>query len=192
MLVYPNYETPGYRILSIDPGTDTLGVSVIEVDSITGIPRIIDALTFKAGNKVRLYSEIEDDFGTRFTKLTIHRNALIKLLYSIRPDVVICESPYMGRFPNAFAALIECLTMIQSAVSVYDPWMAIETIDPSTVKKVVGVKKKGSNKDLVKDGVMGLRNVTCCPSVTLSTCDEHTIDAIAVGCYKLVQLGIPI
>lgn len=190
MLVKPDYPYNGYRILSIDPGTDTLGVSVIEVDLVTRIPAVIEVLTFKSGKNVRLYPELEDNFGTRYTKLEIHRQCLVKLIYSYRPDIVICESPYLGRFPNAFEALIQCLGMIQSAVSEYDPWLVLETIDPSTVKKIVGVKGKGSLKDVVKECVLNLRGLENRSGKDLTLCDEHSIDAIAVGCYKLHTLGI--
>jgi hypothetical protein len=87
----------------------------------------------------------------------------------------------MGRFPQAFAALTECLTAIRRAVLRYDDFKPLLLVDPPTAKLAVGVKGKGSVKDDVKQGVLSLRNLLNPDNIDIQNLDEHSIDAIAVA-----------
>ncbi len=187
MLTLPDGPST-YRIMSIDPGTNTLGVAVLDLCLINYTVDLVFVNTIQGMKNARSLVEFEESFGSRQAKLHTHHRILTDLILKTKPNAIVSEAPYMGRFAQAFEALVQCLIMIQSAIGEYDPWLVLETIDPMSVKKAVGVSKKGSNKDLVRDAVLGLRNLTNSSDKPLPFCDEHSIDAIAVGFWKLQQI----
>ena len=187
MLTIPNINLP-YRIMGIDPGTDTLGVAIIDLDLDTYIPTVIFSQTLFGLKGSRNHLEYAETFGERQAKFYSNQKDLINIINQFRPTVVISESPYMGRFAQAFEALVQCLMMIQSAINTFDPSMSLETIDPSNVKKAVGASgktKAGGEKNKTKEALLKLPNLINALPFSFDSLDEHSIDAIAVGCYKL-------
>lgn len=171
---------PIYRFIALDPGTETLGVSVFDINFAERRAYIPLVTTFKASRSNYYNDQDGNVFGDRYARLDAHRHALIQLFASYQPAAIVSESPFMGRFPQAFAALTECMSMIQSAIREYSYSMRLETVDPMTAKQAVGVSKRGSNKELVREGVLKIPDIVflnCDPS----TLDEHSIDSIAVG-----------
>ena len=177
-----------YRILSIDPGTDTLGVGVLDCDLKEGQVQVQHGGTLVSSRGLHFFDHIEESFGTRQAKLHSHAQRLHWLLHHYQPQAVICESPYMGRFAQAFRALVECLTMIQSCVHQYNPSLAIETVDPPSAKKAVGASGRGGDKNPIRRAIAQLQWLEFHPSLDLSQLDEHAIDALAVGIYKCNQV----
>lgn len=183
---------PIYRILSIDPGSDTLGVAMLDVDLVNWTTTVVYANTFNAQLAIRPHEFTVETFGSRQARLLTHAQGLEGLLHSAYPHCVISESPFLGRFPQAFESLVECLYMIRSTVASYDPSMCLETIDPGNAKRTVGAptkRPKGMSKDDFKEtvriGIQKLPRLQIAPNVHLNFLDEHAIDAIAVGCYKV-------
>lgn len=180
-----------FSIMGIDPGTDTLGVSLVEIDIKAETVHLVHAETFHGRKGVSLYKDYSNEFGDRRAKFRYNKEKLVSFLNWAQPNIIISESPYMGRFANAFEALVQCLEMLRATVHNYDPSLQLQTIDPSSVKKAVGAPgktKKGGQKDLVKQGVMGLTKLINETKWPLDCYDEHTIDAIAVACYQVNQL----
>lgn len=184
MLVLPDGPNI-YRILSIDPGTDTLGVSVLDLDLITFEASVTYVTTLKASKRLKYFVEVEESRGSRKAKLHANSIHLTEILLYFKPNTIISESPYLGKFPTAFEALIQCMEMIQGCIDNYDRSLVLETIDPPNVKKAVGAPGRGGGKDIVKRAVLGLTKLKNSSGNDLRNCDEHSIDAIAVGCYKL-------
>jgi len=187
MLTLPQGDT-NYKILSIDPGTDTLGVSVIYLDLVDYRPHLIFATTLHAAKEARCIPEMEEIHGLRRTKLFTHQKQLQSIMRKFTPNCVICESPYMGRFPQAYQALVECMSMIYYTLTEYDPTIPLETVDPPTAKKAVGASGRGGDKDAVKRALLGNTKLVNSTDIPLEHYDEHTIDSIAVGCYKLKSI----
>lgn len=183
---------PIYRILSIDPGSDTLGIAMIDVDLQHFTATLTHANTIYAGKAIRHHDFVVETFGERQARLNHHAANLRRYLYSAYPHCVVSEAPYMGRFPQAFETLVECLYMLRGVVAEYDPSLCMETIDAPTAKKVVGApgkRPKGMDKndykETVRTGILGLGKLRLAPGVDIWRYDEHAIDAIAVGCYKV-------
>jgi hypothetical protein len=65
--------------------------------------------------------------------------------------------------------------------------MNFDTIDPSTIKKSIGVKGNSGDKELMREAVRKITN----NSVPVDIMDEHSIDSIAIGYawYRSVWLG---
>lgn len=185
------------RLLAIDPGTDTLGVSVLEIDFKSGNIDVIAAKTFNAGKMLRLNEKLKEEAllrGDRYSRLKIHEANLYTFLTLMKPTFVASEAPFMGkRMANAYEALLECLMAIRNAVYKYDDSILIDMISPTSAKKAVGVTGRGKTKDDVADGVIKLikdkgNNVTYSYNVPLTKLDEHSIDSIAVGIYAAKTL----
>lgn len=190
MLVMPDLP-PIYRILAIDPGTDTMGVVLLDVDLQYLTVKLTYAETFRGDKMSRRYGDYAETYGDRAAKLYAHEQRLLSFVQAARPHCIISESPYMGRFPTAFQALVECLTMLQRVTYQYDPSLPLETVDPPTAKKAVGAPgkmKRGEDKKApVRMGVLGL-NLHNATGKDLSLLDEHSIDAIAVGYSKVLTV----
>lgn len=175
------------HVLSIDPGTTTLGVGVIAIDPSTFTLTAVHAETITLPKLLRDYEDVVNVHGEKIAKLFALEKALLKLLWAWEPVMVVSEMPYMGRFPQAFAALVECLSSIRRTLYTYDPTMPLLGLEPSVVKKAVGVNGRSGDKELMKKAVFELTDLKVGESVDLSVLDEHSIDALAVGYVQCKQ-----
>jgi Holliday junction resolvasome RuvABC endonuclease subunit len=187
MLTLPEHENQ-YRIIGIDPGTNTLGVAILDVCLLEGKVTLMDAFTLVSNVSVQRHQNVLLAHGERYAKLYAHSEALRKLFGEWQPNCVICESPFLGRFPQAFEALVECKLMIRRALQLYDKSMSLETVDPPTAKKAVDAPGKGGDKNAVRDAVLKLKDLITADKVDILKLDEHAIDAIAVGFFKVRQI----
>lgn len=175
------------RILSIDPGTNFLGISIMDVVVNESYYKPeLDILHCASVNIESLANALYGEtlvlnHGLRQAKVIACKELLTKMLNEWQPTVVAIESPYMGRFPQAFSALVECMQALKLAVIEYDVTLEINAYDPSTVKKAVGSAKISSDKNAVKTAMNKIFN-----DFNFEDLDEHAIDSLAVGytCYK--------
>lgn len=187
MLFIPE-ESRYFRVGSIDPGTDTLGTAVHDVDLFNGEVILRDANTLRGERNSRQYPGLMETHGNRWAKLHSHEVELIHWLQYWCPNSLICESPFLGRFPQAFEALVECKTFIRRALYQYDRTMPLDTVDPPSAKIAVGVSGKSKNKEEVMRGILKLPNYRNESGKVITSLDEHSTDAIAVGYYKCLAL----
>lgn len=182
MITLPASDEP-LRLLAIDPGTSTLGVALLSWDF--GPNFVVEhAFTAKVKDEDDTFTEMN---GNRLGRMRCLINVVDEELNSFEPHVIIAESPFLGRFPQAFAALVELLTLLRLSVNRYNSQLPLYTIDPKTVKKAVGVDLgKKNDKD---DVTQALRiHPDLAWNVDIETLDEHSIDAVAVGLYYLLNL----
>ena len=173
-----------YRLLSIDPDTDTLGVSILSYDFVNKQINLEFAYTMNASKDSKRYKLACDVHGNRYGRLHSLQEALTDLMFNFNIHGVVSECPYMGRFPQAFAALTECLSCIRAAIVNYDPLLMLHEIDPSTVKMHVGVNGKSGDKDLMFaaiDNLLSSGRIRNNGNLNHRLLDQHAIDAIAVG-----------
>lgn len=183
MLTVP-HGVSKYRICAIDPGTDTMGLVVLDVDLMTSELDLVSAYT---SSGLRMSRKAPDGFtvhGDRWAKLFMHEQNILHWLRTYQPNSLICESPFLGRFPQAFESLVECKATIRRALTQYDAFMPLETIDPPSAKSAVGALVKKGSKENVKESILKLTDLNNKTGIPLQTMDEHTVDAIAVGYYK--------
>lgn len=172
------------RIIGIDPGTDTLGVSVLEVCLATNRISLAMSATYSGTQMARNYRWISQVHGDKVARLRAHHDNLCNIFHFWNPHEIICEAPYLGRFPSAFQALVECKQAILSAVMDYDEYLQLQIVDPPTVKKALKVNGKSGDKSLMHNGITDLvnRGVIQNPSgIYIPELDEHSIDSIAVA-----------
>lgn len=182
----PPVDRP-FTVMGIDPGTSTLGVSVITWDLQAPRYTVDFAFTLKATDNTQGYHYVEELHGNRTARLQQHHDEILQWLHQIRPHAVIAESPFQGRFAQSFAALTECIAVIRQAVMRYDMHMPLNLVDPPTVKRAAGVKLgRKTDKEDVRRALAIRSDLTW--GMDLGCLDEHSVDAIAVGLHYYQSL----
>lgn len=175
------------RVVGIDPGTDTLGVAVVDVNIETKEYKLMYGHTFHASKYVNYYPEMVQARGSRDVRLMVLRRKLVEFFMLAEPELIAAESPFLQRGKvSAFEALVECYAMMREAVWGYSSLITLQRIDPVTVKNYVGVSHKGTDKTDVHRAVNAIYKDRCSEHVDLSTFDEHANDAVAV-CHVVVR-----
>jgi Holliday junction resolvasome RuvABC endonuclease subunit len=187
MLRLPGDPTP-FRITGLDPGTDTLGVSTLDLDLATKAISIADSQTLLGSKLIRGNQRVADLYGGRFARLQALEGALGDYFQTMQPHEIISESPYFNsRRPQAYGALVEAMGMIQRAVYTYCSSIALLTVDPASNKANLKVSGKSGDKDLVKNAIHRLVDTGELLNpfgLLIGLLDEHSIDSLAVAYYR--------
>lgn len=183
MLTLADDRSP-YRIVGIDPGTDTLGVSVIDVDLDTLQISVMDSMTLHGSRMISGIQRIADTYGSRFARLMALEEALIEYFFLHKPHAIISESPYFNaRRPQAYGALVEAMGMLKRAVFAYNPTIPLFKVDPASNKANLRVSGKSGDKELMKSAVVNLAEIRNPTKIVLQLLDEHSIDSLSVAYY---------
>lgn len=177
------------NIIGIDPGSETLGLSVITVD-VTNLQIISTQAQTFTGSKLPYMNEWDSEIhNNRFSRIQSHYQNLLNIFYYYQPIQIASEAPfYNPRMPMAFEVLVEVMNAIRRATHDYSQWRHLYTVPPSNVKNAVKATG-GAGKVDVKACLNELR-----PTLKLindhefEMFDEHSIDAIAVAYARYVDL----
>ena len=180
------YEKPEpFRIVSIDPGSDTLGLAHFDYDFNTRLLSLVEVETLQGHRNAKIDPEFAETHGNRIARLRSHRRVLERYFTRVKPHKVISEAPFMGQHAAAYAALVECIAYIRFALEYYDDTVPLVLIDPPTVKNGVGAPGN-ADKDRMRQAVLEASKHP--PFINLTVLDEHSIDAIAVGLTGMLPL----
>jgi Holliday junction resolvasome RuvABC endonuclease subunit len=171
-------------VVGIDPGTTTLGTSVLWIDLNT--MRIVSsfAKTFRGDRLQDGESWLGFLHGDRFSRIAAIEGALLDLFQRVRPFMIVSEAPFISmRQPQAYGALTEVMCGIMNAMLAYDPWKPLYRVDPPTVKKKVGAPGN-ADKNAVKQALLRLPDLNYQGETPLAMLDEHSVDALAVAYGK--------
>lgn len=173
------------RILAIDPGTDTLGISIIDVDLVASSLSLVQAYTFQAS---RWIDDLIDHpnwqhLDEKYLRLHRHSGHLLGLLDYYQPHWVVHESAFMGRFPKAYQGLTECILTLSNTVRTFNPTLPLTPISPMEVKVAIG----GMKKEEVKVALSRVKDLNHLDTF-LPYLDEHAVDATAIGYTKAKQI----
>jgi Holliday junction resolvasome RuvABC endonuclease subunit len=179
-----------YRIVGIDPGTDTVGFAVIDLNLLSGKMDIGDVKTLVGSERLKYYRRRREIHGDRFVRLQLLKESLIDGFMDLQPHAVICESPYFNpRRPGAFYALVEAVNMVQHAVYAYCPDMVLNMIDPAKTKANLGVSGKSGDKEAIGPALARAPYLHGSPRfAALPVWDEHSRDALAIAYYHACTL----
>lgn len=168
-----------FHYLSIDPGTNSLGITINAVNFATKEKHIVHSTTAHIDKLANLLygDSLVVTHGLRFAKMQACRDVIFKMACEWEVQAVVSESPYMGRFPQAFSALVECIQAMQLAIMDYNPLMPFNLIDPATVKKAMGVKGNNGDKNAMRLAVAKILPA----GFDIDSFDEHAIDSMGVG-----------
>jgi Holliday junction resolvasome RuvABC endonuclease subunit len=175
-------------LIGIDPGSESLGVSILTFNPALEIVRI-EAATYR-GSKLPISEDTELVHGARHARIRAHYQNLVPLLLHYQPIGIVCESPFFqATRPQAYGALTEVLTMVRSAVHTYRPNLEVALIDPPTVKRSVGAKGNAGKED-VRLAILAIADeMHYHGPIPLERLDEHSLDATAVvyGYFKVLR-----
>lgn len=169
-------------LLGIDPGSTFIGFSLMRIDSVSLAIRDTDAFTINLKKSPYYPKWLTDYQDDRYCRISALEEEFFTILNTYHPCLVASESPFFDRSkPTAFAVLVEVLNAIKRVLMKYDSTYPLMLVEPSLLKKSVGVQlgkyKKGmKQKDMVRDAVLQLSNINC--KRDMSKLDEHSIDAI--------------
>lgn len=190
-------STQPLRLLSIDPGTDQMGLACSQINIDQSIMVVVDANTCSASKRLRFdpyYQQLEAIHGSRFARLWIHQQVLRCELTRWHPHEVISESPFIGpKHTNAFEALVQCVHSLRQAIFSYDPWMNLQLVAPMEAKKAIQRSHRGVVKGDVKFALDQLidqpqmSRLFVHEQLDWESLDEHALDAIAVGYARFQQ-----
>ena len=179
----PCDERP-FRVVGIDPGTDTIGFSILDLYLSSGRIVVANSETIALSKLLSNWRNEENTHGARTARLMALEERLFIYFEVNQIHAVCAESPFLRKFPQTFAALTECISYIRRAVMAFDRYMPLELVDPPTAKKAVGVHvKKGVTKDDVKTAIRKL-GLEFADGVDLEALDEHSVDSIAVAYHQ--------
>jgi Holliday junction resolvasome RuvABC endonuclease subunit len=178
-------EDDTFSILSIDPGTSTLGfcVTKLKIETL----EIVDvfAWTVDATRLAFYKDEIIEIHGEKFARILSHKRNLEQVLRFYDPLFVVCETPFFNRLrPSAGGPLYELYATVEQTVYEWDKYKPLYGVDPKTVKKAV--KALGNKKP---DMLIAMKKIAeIFEKAGLDLLDEHAIDAVAVGYTKVLEL----
>lgn len=171
-------QIPTLNLLSIDPGFTNLGICVSTLDYTNQTMHVHGVDTVPI-SKLVAKSPLTDYLNTSIIASQIVTDVVTDFCMRYDIDVVIVESAYLNRFPQAYASLTMCLNAIGVAIGHYDIDIGFYTLDPATIKVANGVSGGSSNKDDMSASIIKNKNIVL-PSLTNSL-DEHSWDAIGIG-----------
>lgn len=177
-----------YRMLSIDPGLNNIGLADFLLDQTRQGTEInqIEAMTIESRYVLDdcCYGATSDDERTRTRQSMV--SAVLRKVREIHPAFVVIESPFYDiKRPGSYAVLLEVLNDLRFAIYQFDPKITIVIYAPQEVKKTLGVAGvKG--KEIVKEAMSTFMPIVTVLKTDLGSMTEHAIDAVAVG-YTYVK-----
>lgn len=186
MLPIPLVGQSTATVVGIDPGTVKLGFSAIEFDVVTFEVVKIESITLD-GDKLPSSQWTGRLYGDRARRVESLEYHLLQRFEDVQPFGIASEAPfYNQKRPNAYAALMEVICGIRSAVRAYSVSRPLYLIDPPSVKKAVGAAGN-ADKLAVQAAIIKHPVISSKLTVPITTLDEHSLDATAVA-YWLLQM----
>jgi Holliday junction resolvasome RuvABC endonuclease subunit len=169
-----------FKIFSIDPGINHLGLSISTVDFNT--KEVLETTTRTIHVKEKNLSNYSiENYGLRQTKIDYLNEIYIDFIKEYSPITVAIETPFYNmKRPAAFMPLIELLYQIRMSLRVLLPTSNLALYQPSVIKKSVGAGAI-CKKEEVKEYVLRKKDFFhYVGDVPIEDLDEHSIDSLAV------------
>lgn len=176
------------RVLSIDPSTSHVGITVMDVN-------VKAAEKFKLVLVKTIHGEkVAYDVPERFnsTPEEARTYGIIRayevLLSIYEPDVVICEDNFLGKDPSAFKKLVKVVMGLREVTLKFNKGLNLYLVLPRLAKETVVANFSGSQKVDVLNGVLAYEGLDHC-GINVAGVDEHSSDSIAIALFmcELIQ-----
>lgn len=169
------------RVLSIDPSTMRMGVSVLDVNLINPECFKLRWVETIHGEKLEHFSSVNySDDGAVQSRIYGLSQSYMQLLHFFGPTVAVCEDNFLGASPDTFKRLIEAVSLLRIATEQYGNGLFMVNVPPRVAKETVGANFRGTTKDDVTKGIKTYPRIDL-NGHNLDVLDEHSIDAIAIG-----------
>lgn len=191
MLLQDNRPYEGIRVAGIDPGTDTVGVSLIEIDPVTFQHRWITSFTLRGSYLGYHHYQVFDNDESRDARLLGIQNRLLQFFGGSLPHYIAYEDNFLQHSASSFKALIEAVFAIKQASWLYNPYVPLLSVKPTQAKSLIGaIPPRGvkvDNKALVRQGLLNYKPLGMTEAM-MNTIDEHGIDSLAIAAYAANQI----
>jgi len=193
MVFHDGRGVQDFIIAAIDPGTETLGVSLGGLNPVTLQQTYIEGFTMRGSVVNYRWAEVLHDGAGRDSRLLGLEDQLYNYFMRVRPHMIVYEDNYLGASPQSFKALIEACVAIKHAIWRYNAYIASYTVKPNQAKSIVNaIAKKGMDqfqrKELVRAGLSRYQRMPIHPAV-LASLDEHSVDSAAILAYALNEVS---
>lgn len=179
-------------ILAIDPGLNYTGVAHYQVDNKSKEILSIDSLTINTNTLKNTRWIDQEIHNERTIKLIKLKDAIQEIVLRTNPQIVVFENNfYNPSMPTAYKALIESVLTIKVAIMDINNNIPFTNIEPLLIKKTVGALKGVKGKEVVKEAIMNINEISNLILHDIDTLDEHSVDAIAIG-YTFLKLSMEI
>lgn len=173
-----------YRILAVDPSSSHNGYAVLDYDLISKKVYVVNTYTVARNELLKLTPWLRETYGDRQAAVECYRQSFNDALFHYDPTAIVVESPYK-RFLTAFRALTELQAVYRTCVIQFDHTAPFYTVEPSVVKKNIGVKGGSKEKSDIPKALALRKDLVYNNNRTLLDMDEHQHDAIAVGLFHI-------
>jgi len=177
-------------IISIDPGINNCGISVIDINNHFKVQQTV--LVKNTRKFTDAEKEVEEKYGNRTVKVQAIIDKLEEL-YSTYKDqgisAVVIEAPFYNTLtPSAYGSLLEIIFAIKySFVIKYD--LNFKLIEPLLVKKFFA-NNHLAKKEVIKQFLLNKKaNGSILIDIDIETLSEHEIDSIAIGYIYYMNLS---
>lgn len=170
------------RLVSIDPGSQFLGVSCF--DLLTNRMLCLHGATLDVNRTEQIMYNGHHPKGIVHTKRLVIREFLDGFIRAWKPMYVSIESPYLahGKSPATFVLSEINLYLIKQKIQEVSPSTIIFTTDPTTPKREVGITKEDySNKLKVKEKLLQIPDIEYEDDVFNKYFDEHAWDSVLIA-----------
>lgn len=169
------------KILSIDPGINNTGISVIEKQD--NYFNILDIVLVKNNRKFTdEEKKLEAKFGSRTVKIFSILDNINNLLnkYS-NIETIVIEAPFYNSLtPMAFGSILEIIFSIKYRINI-DLDIPLYLIEPLLIKKMF-TNDRLANKEGMKQYLkLKIENKEIILNKELEELSEHEVDSIAIG-----------
>lgn len=171
------------RIISIDPSTQHMGISVIDVNLLR--PELFKLLYVNTihGEKLQhLTTDNYDDGGKVQSRMAGMGEGYRQLLKTYEPTVSICEDNFLGASPDTFKKLIEVVCILRQVTKEHGDGLYMSIVTPNAAKEIVKANFRGTKKEDVQKGILEYTRLDY-NGYDINTLDEHSTDSIAIGLY---------
>lgn len=176
---------PLLTVLAIDPGNN-MGLSVCRIDFNARTITVLFTHTLVIDKVIRYDSHDVQLSATKEARRARYLEPILtQILEQWNVDAVIYESAYSSKSLIAYEALKFYGEVIRHCAQSYYWDILLQTVAPSKVKKVLGVKGNSGDKDLMTQAVFNHPAIKFADNVDINAMTEHAIDSVAIGYFML-------
>lgn len=169
--------SPTRRLMSIDPSSrEGLGIAISELGENGMVNLYANTIDLVHQAKIRAVP------NTYYARSEMLSRTIAHMGRAWKVQDIVCEGNYYRGLAQPFKVLTQVVDAIRVGSALCLGHGDIIIIDPTSVKRAVGVNQKGTDKDdMAKAIKSGLPGLTLLDDFFTDSLDQHAIDAIAIG-----------
>lgn len=181
------------RLVSIDPGSQFLGVSCFDLTADKML--CLHGATLDVNRTEQIKYNGHHPKGIAHTKRLVIAEFLESFIPAWKPQYLAIETPYLahGKSPASYVLSEVNLYLIKKKIIELSPYTIIFSTDPTNPKKEAGIAKEDySNKLVVKEKLLTMQHIEYEDDVLNKYFDEHCWDSILIAnlFYQSMRRGM--